>query len=288
MENLDLDINNYTLDELLNLFKLDYTFSEEDLKKAKKLALKTHPDRSNLDMKYFLFFKKAYGSLENVYYFRKKRKERPPPEYNAPKDKNNASLLHSLNGKSVTEFNKWFNEAFEKVKVGDEERDHGYEDWYKKGEVAKQNKVSLSEFGREFEKKKIECKSVIVHRGIQDTDTNSGYSLTREKPQEYSSSIFSKLQYEDLKKAHTESVVPVTRADFENKPKFNSVNSYMQHREKQNTAPLSLQQAKQYLSERTDNDKKQSMQRAFALIKRDEAVEKCNNEWWKNLKILKN
>ena len=50
MENLDLDINNYTLDELLNLFKLDYTFSEEDLKKAKKLALKTHPDRSNLDM----------------------------------------------------------------------------------------------------------------------------------------------------------------------------------------------------------------------------------------------
>jgi hypothetical protein len=288
MESLDLDINNYNLDELLNLFNLDYTFSEGDLKNAKKVALKTHPDRSNLDMKYFIFFKKAYKSLENVYYFRKKRKEKPPPEYNAPEDKNNASLLHSLNGKSVSEFNEWFNKAFEKVKVSDEERDHGYEDWYKKGEVAKQNKVSLSDFGREFEKKKKECKSVIVHRGIQDTDTNSGYSLTREKPQEYSSGIFSKLQYEDLKKAHTESVVPVTRADFENKPKFDSVDSYVQHRSRQSTTPLSLQQANKYLSERTQDEKKQSMQRAFALIKRDEEVEKSNQDWWRNLKILEN
>ena len=30
MENLDLDLNNYTLDDLLNLFKLDYNFLEEN------------------------------------------------------------------------------------------------------------------------------------------------------------------------------------------------------------------------------------------------------------------
>ena len=112
--------------------------------------------------------------------------------------------------------------------------------------------------------------------------------MTREKPQEYSSGIFSKLQYEDLKKAHTESVVPVTRADFENKPKFDSVDSYVQHRSRQSTTPLSLQQANKYLSERTQDEKKQSMQRAFALIKRDEEVEKSNKDWWRNLKILEN
>jgi|TARA_B110000858_G_C17808879_1_gene479703 hypothetical protein len=288
MESLDLDINNYNLDELLNLFRLDYTFNEDDLKNAKKIALKTHPDRSNLDMKYFIFFKKAYKSLANVYYFRQKRKERAPAEYSAPKDENNAELLHSLNGKSVKEFNSWFNDMFEKVKVNDDENDHGYEEWYKKGEIEKQRKVHLSEFGREFEKKKQQCKSVVVHKGIQDIDSKSGYSLTREKPQEYSSSIFSKLQYEDLKKAHTESVVPVTRADFDNKPKFASIDSYIQHREQQSTTPLSLQQANKYLSERTTNDNKQSMQRAFALIKRDQAVEKSNNDWWQNFKTLKN
>jgi hypothetical protein len=37
MESLDLDINNYTLDEFLNLFRLEYTFNEDDLKNAKKI-----------------------------------------------------------------------------------------------------------------------------------------------------------------------------------------------------------------------------------------------------------
>jgi hypothetical protein len=38
----------------------------------------------------------------------------------------------------------------------------------------------------------------------------SSYDLTRERPQEYSSGIFGNLRYEDLKKAHTETVIPVT------------------------------------------------------------------------------
>ena len=116
----------------------------------------------------------------------------------------------------------------------------------------------------------------------------SGYSLTRDKPELYSSAIFSKLQYEDLKKAHTESVVPVTKEDFENIPKFNSVDSFIQYRETQNMNPPSLVQSQQYLEERTHNDNKDSMLRAYSLIKMDEATEKTNKEWWKNFKILKN
>ena len=40
-----------------------------------------------------------------------------------------------------------------------------------------------------------------------------GYDLTRSKPMR-SSDIFSKLQYDDLRKAHTETVVPVTHEDY--------------------------------------------------------------------------
>ena len=53
----------------------------------------------------------------------------------------------------------------------------------------------------------------------------AGYEIDRTGGIEYSSDIFSKLQYEDLKKAHTETVVPVTREDFENKERFNTFNS---------------------------------------------------------------
>ena len=58
MDNLDLDINNYELEDLLNLFKIPMDFDESDLKKAKQIVLKTHPDKSGLDAKYFYFFQK--------------------------------------------------------------------------------------------------------------------------------------------------------------------------------------------------------------------------------------
>ena len=100
--------------------------------------------------------------------------------------------------------------------------------------------------------------------------------------------IFSKLQYEDLKKAHTETVVPVTMEDFRNKEKFNSVDSYIQRREMQDTNPLSLQQANNYLKNRENIENKRSMQRAYSLMRRDEEVSKMNELWWKNFKLLKN
>ena len=56
MEKLDLNIHNYDLNDLINLFRLPFHFKEEHLKEAKKIVLKTHPDKSGLDKEYFLFF----------------------------------------------------------------------------------------------------------------------------------------------------------------------------------------------------------------------------------------
>lgn len=56
MDKLDLNIHNYELNDLLNLFKLPFHFEESHLKEAKKMVLKTHPDKSGLDKEYFLFF----------------------------------------------------------------------------------------------------------------------------------------------------------------------------------------------------------------------------------------
>ena len=57
---VDLDINHYDLESLVGLFKIPMQFGEKDLKSAKKIVLSTHPDKSRLDKKYFLFFSKAY------------------------------------------------------------------------------------------------------------------------------------------------------------------------------------------------------------------------------------
>ena len=69
---LDLDIDNYDLADILNLFKLEEDFDESDLKNAKKTVLKVHPDKSRLPAKYFLFYSKAYKVLYNIYEFRNK------------------------------------------------------------------------------------------------------------------------------------------------------------------------------------------------------------------------
>ena len=155
MSEVDLDIENYELEDILNLFKLQYNFVEADLKRAYRMALKLHPDKSGLDAEYFRFYMKAYKIVENIFNFRNRKKKCAyDAVYNAREtdiSEDKAVLLHSLNGKSIKEFNKWFNEQFEKVKVNDDENDSGYGKWIKENEVSETNeKVSLSEFGRVF------------------------------------------------------------------------------------------------------------------------------------------
>ena len=291
-DEFDLDIENYELEDILNLFKLQYNFVEADLKKAYRVALKLHPDKSQLSGDYFRFYMKAYKIIEKVFYFRKQRKKsKYDTIYNAKETDENgdkAILLHSLNGKSIQEFNQWFNKMFEKVKVKDEEDDTGYSSWIKNNKMDDDNeKVALSDFGRVFEAKKTECKALVKHQGVRDMGENDGYNLVREKVNNYSSGLFSKLPYEDFKKAHTETVIPVTHQDFLNKEKFNNLEMYKKHRDSHDVVPPSLQQSQQYLAEREKNEDQIHSRRAFKILKRDEELEKSNEKWWSNLQRLK-
>ena len=76
-------------------------------------------------------------------------------EYIVERNKEQEELLRKLDGKSVEDFNKWFNDMFEQNKVSDDDFDKGYGDWYKNSEVEQTEKVSsLRDFGRVFENKK--------------------------------------------------------------------------------------------------------------------------------------
>ena len=284
--NVDLNIDNYNLDDLLKLFKLKYEFTEEDLKNTKKQVLKTHPDKSDLDKKYFLFFTKAYKMIMQIYYFRGKKEKRVVNREYVTDDKEHLELVKSLDGKSIKDFNTWFNKMFDSVKVMDDESDKGYGDWLKE-EVEDGKKVHLKDFDAEFNKKKKECRELVLRDSVHEIDNMDGTNLSREKISCYNSKIFSKLGYEDVKKAHTETVVPVTREDFELKKKFNSVEEYIKHRGKDGGKPLSMEESRKYLNNKELESNKVNMGRAYNLLKRDEELERVNEKWWKHFKLLK-
>ena len=107
------------------LFHLSYNFTEVDLKRAKKIVLKTHPDKSGLSKEYFLFFSKAYKIIYSIHEFRMKGKG--PTEYMVDEE-NNEVIKNISKGEK---FNKIFNELFEKYNVKDDETEKGYGDWLK-------------------------------------------------------------------------------------------------------------------------------------------------------------
>ena len=91
-DNFDLNINNYSLNDLLNLFHLPYNFTREQLRQAKKIVLKTHPDKSKLPKEYFLFFSKAYKMIYSIYEYRYKS-DNQSTEYVVEKNDEHEAIL---------------------------------------------------------------------------------------------------------------------------------------------------------------------------------------------------
>jgi hypothetical protein len=135
---LDLDIDNYSLEDLYHLFNIhDQHLTEEKLKNAKKMVLKTHPDKSQLDAKYFLFFSKAYKRIYGIYEFQNKstNKKHNDEDFFDETNKNILNEMFKKNKKlkDPKNFNTWFNKKFETHRIEDP-NSQGYGDWLKSNE----------------------------------------------------------------------------------------------------------------------------------------------------------
>jgi hypothetical protein len=298
---LDLDINNYNLDDILNLFKIPTNFDEQDLKRAKQVVLKTHPDKSRLPADYFRFYSKAYKMLYSVWDFRKRgdvdSKNPKNTEYTNFSDKEKNVLLDQFfesndKFKNSHKFNDWFNKEFEKNKLSNEAEIKGYGDWLKTDEDIEPIKnVSMATMKHEFDKKKSQARSLILREDVQDFWSNNSISaseLSNESPETYDSGLFSGLGFQDLYKAHTETVIPVTEEDYEKRQKFKNVNEYMSYRNKQDTKPLSEQQALEYLNQKNEKEEEKSVRRAYELAKQTELAKQKNQDFWSGLQLLHN
>jgi hypothetical protein len=308
---LDLDIENYTLDDILNLFKIPKDFTEEDVAKAKKIVLKTHPDKSKLSPDYFRFYSKAYKKLYFVWKFKSSsNKFNTTYEEISVRYENGTETVMGEHKKNVLDdffqsnnikvetgettksknFNKWFNEQFEKHRV--EEDSGGYGDWLRSNEdLEEERRITHAQLGEEMEKKKQQVRALVVHRDVDEMYSNfsSGMSsLTGDAPECFSSGLFSTLQYEDLKKAHVESVIPVTMEDYASVPKFKNLEEYNQHRNSQQTTPLSESQANEYLTKKSRDEQVQTTERAYKLAKQLEEANKKQTSFWSSLMKIEN
>lgn len=292
----DLNIDNYDLNELLNLFKLDSNFDEEDLKQAKKIVLKTHPDKSGLNPDYFRFYSAAYKSIYNIWQFKNKEEKgnKTNTEYTTDYDESekNKMIDTYLSKEKINnskKFNKWFNEQFEQNKMNREDESAGYGEWLKSNEgVEDFQNISQAQLGEEIERKKQQMRALTVHKGIQDLHFNSAGAsdLIGDTPESYGSDLFSNLQYEDLRKAHTETVVPVTIEDYNNTKKFKNVNDYKHYRNSQSTTPLSEIQAREYLNNKNKMEDKDTTERAYKLAKQLEESNKKQEQFWSSIRHI--
>ena len=311
MEEIDLNIDNYELQDILNLFNINYDFGEKEMRIAKKIVLQSHPDKSKLDKKYFLFFTKAYKYLYFIYDFRKKKfenEENSNQSYENIIDENNdyENIITEEERKKNFEvlannneikknFNSWFNKMFDEHKLESDYEKKGYGDWMKDDNNFKQfdNCNNVSKMNESINKLKNDNYSIMKREDFQENLSisryNNGSDLLNDKLEDYSSGeLFSKFGYNDLRKAHEESLIPVSESI--KRQEFNSVGDYEIFRSQQekNNTFYSLEQSKELLNNNKKNLEKIDNERVFRLAKQDEEVEKLNNQFWSKIKLLKN
>jgi hypothetical protein len=302
---LDLDIRNYELRDILNLFKLPSVFTELHMREAKLTVMRTHPDKSGLDKEYFLFFSKAYKILHEVYQVRAGLSRQKDAKYDDVKEdidaRRNANS-DKLKRMNAGEFNRWFNQTFEQNKLCDEEQDSGYGDWLKSNDDDLDNADNDvmgegSTWAQRMEqlnrrKQQLREQALVVRGEVQTFDSfgSAGYGLARDRPEEHSSNGFgfgSSLAYEDLKKAHTESVIPVTHEDYDAVRKYKNMNELQMSRDVDRRT-FNYSETESLMARSQQLQAEDDMRRAFKLAQQDEIVRDINAKWMSQFNAIEN
>ena len=299
MEDIDLNIDNYNLEDILNLFNISYNFNEEDLKNAKKIVLHSHPDKSKLDKKYFFFFTKAYKYLYFIYEFRKKnnikddltKEEKEYVNIITEEERNNNYESLKNNNDFKNNFNSWFNKMFDEHKISSEYEKDGYGEWLKDDSNFKEfeNCNNISKMNESINNYKNNNFSVVKYNDFGDSlfSCNNTTNLLNDRLDDYSSSdIFSKFGYNDLKKAHEDTLIPVS--ENLKRQDFKSINDYKMFRNQQEGSNIqyTLDESNKILENNKKIEDKITNDRAFKLAKQDEEVMKNNNNFWSKIKLL--
>ena len=298
LNNLDLDLEHYSLEDLYKLFNIpNQQLNEDTLKDAKQIVYKMHPDKSRLDPKYFRFFSAAYKRVFGIYEFQNKslNKRLVPDEDTDTNryDESNKDVLNSMfeqnkGLKDPKNFNSWFNDKFVKHQGEDEETNKGYGDWLKSDEglYSVNDNITKANMNDAFEKQKKQIQSLTTYQGISDSFSSFSGSLLGEQSDNFTGSNGG-LSYMDLRQAHVESVIPVTQDDYDRMPKYKSLSEYKARRDTADTSPLSKQESERMLLSQGQNLEKQSAALAYKYAQQSEKSRKNNQSFFTDLRQIK-
>jgi hypothetical protein len=224
---------------------------------------------------------------------------------------NKDSKLPKNEPAKVSEFNKWFNDKFDQYRLKDEESETGYDAWFRDAADTPDTSVTIDNTAEDDgsswtdkvarlnqRKQELRNKYALVERtelecagGDLGGSSAGGYDLTRERPQEYSSGLFGNLRYEDLKKAHTETVIPVTEEDYYKTKRFNNINELQTFRD-QSRRDLYRETSKadqeRIYEQSRMRQEEEDTRRAFILAKQDEISRDIHKKLYSDIFRLEN
>tara|TARA_Y100000389_G_C17430254_1_gene502137 strand:- start:71 stop:949 length:879 start_codon:yes stop_codon:yes gene_type:complete len=266
----------YNFKDVLELFNLQYNFTLDDLKRAKKVVLMTHPDKSRLPSEYFLFYKQAYKIVYEYYNNNNKQNNIVPNKeiiyqnndtnYDENTTNEISKQIKKINKK---DFNQQFNKLFDKNMVSsvDIEKNKWFED--DKQIFNTNEKVNANNIGDVFNTMKLQQhnQGLVKYNGVQNLfiNSNSGSNLYDDDNDEYvTTDPFSKLKFDDLRKVHKDQTIfAVSEKDINKVQQFSSVDHYMKERSRHNLNPLEKQQAEQKLNQEMLNQQKKISQKEY-------------------------
>lgn len=287
MSDHNLNVQAYTLDELMTLFDIEsYQITVEDMRRAKKKMLMTHPDQSRLPSTYFLFYRQAY---EIVYHFyqeqnRQKQSTENVGDYEAPVAENN--VQQTLDKMSNRDFQSRFNQLFDQMDMGSRKPDPQRNAWFTQGDPVVSDvpdRISVKDMSHAFQTVKSKNRDVALtqYQGVQEMMVSQGTSSLYDEDEEgaggtyISSDVFSKLKFDDLRKVHKDqTVLAVSETDYEKMPKYRSVDHYAQERVTE--TPLAEHEAQRLLAQQVRMQRERVMQREYQAQLRVKENEKKN------------
>ena len=258
----NLDIHMYSLKDLLELFNMDYNMSSDDLKRAKKQVLMTHPDKSKLPAEYFLFYKKAFDIIVKFYNNQNKQSQNitaenttyVPTSISDTNKSTSKQITTAINNLNKKEFQDNFNKLFETNMV--KKTNNTRNEWFSKDDQIYESSddVNSKNMGQIFDKIKDKQSGMVKYKGVENLVVNSGsgYNLYDDDDADdtyVTSDPFSKLKFDDLRKVHKdETVLSVSERDYNKVKKYASVDHFMRERGNQSLTPLEKQDAERMLS----------------------------------------
>jgi hypothetical protein len=269
--NHNLDIYTYSFQDILELFHLHPEFNIEDLRKAKLVALKTHPDKSGLPPQYFLFYKKAFDIVLE-YYNNSQKTNVPVPQLN-PEYSTDQPLIKSVkNAISKTEDTKKFNDRFNKLYETNMKKEVDTEKyrWFKEEnpvyDIKATTTTSASGIHGAIDNLKRTSSSLSIYKGVQEltlpTTATSFYEDDAENEGYVTCDPFSKLKFDDLRKVHKDqTVLSVSERDFNPSKTFGSTDEMRKARGNDTLTPLEKSQAEKILREKEEQKREMLVKR---------------------------